>query len=105
MRKYDLEEIDRMRAAVGELAPQDSIEDRLRTYMLNGSGPEELEQYAKLIAEKRLLKARIREAEMLIKQQSCEHSWQESVAINGKVWRECPKCRKSERIEVAKAKA
>jgi hypothetical protein len=52
-RKYSVEEIDRMRAAI--IAPYHHlpavefigfavVEDRLRTFMLNGTEPEELEQ-------------------------------------------------------------
>ncbi len=47
-RKYSVAEIDRMRHAIscGYMGPSNStlIEDRLRTYMLNGTDPEELEQ-------------------------------------------------------------
>lgn len=57
-RKYTVEEIDRMRRLVeaslfplpGSLAlydhldKADSVEDRLRTYMLNGTEPDELAQ-------------------------------------------------------------
>ena len=48
-RKYSVAEIDRMRNAVYQLYPEwynpkpAQVEDRLRTYMLNGNSPEELE--------------------------------------------------------------
>ena len=48
-RKYSVAEIDRMRNAVYGLYPESywpkapEVEDRLRTYMLNGTTPEELE--------------------------------------------------------------
>ncbi len=50
-RKYSVKEIDRMRCAVENIIsimdigrPDDSnVEDRLRTYMINGTDPEELE--------------------------------------------------------------
>jgi len=63
-RKYSLDELDRMRRAISvELWPRGTfrgpvfgyvpegeqslaIEDRLRTYMLNGTTPEELEERA-----------------------------------------------------------
>lgn len=55
-RKYSVEEIDRMRAAIaaGRVhgyhinadARDRLIEDRLRTYMLNGTEPKELEDEA-----------------------------------------------------------
>lgn len=53
-RKYSLSEIDRMRTAVGFLcsygvrtpAEAAACEDRLRTYMANGTDPEELERAA-----------------------------------------------------------
>lgn len=45
-RKYSVAEIDRMRKAIDSTyylqAP--AVEDRLRTYMLNGTDPEELER-------------------------------------------------------------
>ena len=47
-RKYSIDEIDRMRRAVHDICRNnDLVEDRLRTYMLNGTEPEELMQYAK----------------------------------------------------------
>jgi hypothetical protein len=43
-RKYSVAEIDRMRAAVATKSFGDpGVEDRLRTYMLNGTDPDELE--------------------------------------------------------------
>lgn len=57
-RKYSISELDRMRRALRWLKPYRSeettpllIEDRLRTYMLNGTDPEELEQAASVIEE------------------------------------------------------
>ncbi len=59
MRKYSVDEIDRMRDALEEVASNrnfylhqaavkpETIEARLRTYMVNGTDPEELEQIAK----------------------------------------------------------
>jgi hypothetical protein len=61
-RKYSVSEIDRMRRAITEVvwdqhwSPKTQapvIEDRLRTYMLNGTEPEELEALSKPIVEKR----------------------------------------------------
>ncbi len=58
MRKYSVDEIDRMRQALEEIewcrdsynqAKSKTIEARLRTYMTNGTDPEELEQKAKLV--------------------------------------------------------
>lgn len=51
-RKYSLDEIDQMRLAVLDLAggwraSLAVVEDRLRTYMLNGTDPEELVHAAK----------------------------------------------------------
>lgn len=54
MRKYSINEIDRMRSAIerGFYAPGDStkraaiVEDRIRTHMVNGTEPEELERAA-----------------------------------------------------------
>lgn len=56
-RKYSIDEIDRMRFAVGRLHfssgpynPRNEaarLEDLLRTYMTNGTAPEELEAAAK----------------------------------------------------------
>jgi hypothetical protein len=45
-RKYSVAEIDRMRILIMKMRRFDTIpvEERLRTYMLNGSEPEELEQ-------------------------------------------------------------
>ncbi len=52
-RKYNIAEIDRMRTAIkwsygeGNYDPQErnaDIENRLRTYMANGTEPEELEE-------------------------------------------------------------
>lgn len=48
-RKYSVPEIDRMRMAIYGLYPESNwtkapeVEDRLRTYMLNGTTPDELE--------------------------------------------------------------
>jgi hypothetical protein len=43
-RKYSVAEIDRMRGALVSMCSSDrDAEDRLRTYMLNGTEPEELE--------------------------------------------------------------
>lgn len=47
-RKYSVSEIDRMRSAVRRLIVSENIqmqEEYLRTYMLNGSGPEELDRH------------------------------------------------------------
>jgi hypothetical protein len=51
-RKYSVSEIDRMRRAValmmiGPCRNGAEVEDRLRTYMLNGTDPEELDEAAK----------------------------------------------------------
>lgn len=46
-RKYSIQEIDRLRAAlVFKLFGADTrmVEEQLRTYMFNGTGPEELEE-------------------------------------------------------------
>lgn len=45
-RRYSVDEIDRMRLSVMYLVRNDErkCEDRLRTYMLNGTEPEELQQ-------------------------------------------------------------
>lgn len=52
-RKYSISEIDRMRSALewsygggvyNAAARSAEVEDRLRTYMLNGTDPEELEE-------------------------------------------------------------
>ncbi len=52
-RRYSFEEINRMRTALNYLlmAPfgidnKAQVEDQLRTYMINGTDPEELEQQA-----------------------------------------------------------
>lgn len=55
-RKYSVNEIDRMRRAIGLSYPMDGsyvqadrdadIESRLRTYMQNGTDPEELEEFS-----------------------------------------------------------
>jgi len=44
--KYSIDEIARMREAVTTLTGSDGAEERLRTYMLNGTEPAELEQAA-----------------------------------------------------------
>lgn len=57
-RKYSVSEIDRMRRAIFEMrllpyggdSIQQIIEERLRTYMLNGTDPEELEAEAMSIS-------------------------------------------------------
>lgn len=110
MRKYDLSEIDRMRSATQMILDMVSgdrtgktAEDHLRTYMLNGTDPEELEQYAKLTRDKFDLEWRIKDAERLIKQHSCQHEWRDGpniIAEDGKLARvrECQKCCKSERV-------
>jgi hypothetical protein len=41
-RKYSVDEIERMRDAVRHLTTHLEVEDQLRTYMLNGTDPEEL---------------------------------------------------------------
>lgn len=51
-RKYSLDEIDRMRMAVHDISGGNGVslslvEERLRTYMLNGTSPEELETAAR----------------------------------------------------------
>jgi hypothetical protein len=52
-RKYSVSEIDQMRSAVSIMFPitynakAAEIEDRLRTYMIAGTDPDELEQSAK----------------------------------------------------------
>ena len=61
MRKYSVTEIDRMRRAVRTIeghrpafwdgSADAKCEDRLRTYMLNGTEPEELEATADKRAE------------------------------------------------------
>jgi hypothetical protein len=59
-RKYSVAEIDEMRAAVAGMwsMPADEtlkmrlVEERLRTYMLNGTEPSELEEAARLFREK-----------------------------------------------------
>lgn len=58
-RKYSISEIDRMRVAISSgmswsHGAKDTpiIEDRLRTHMLNGTEPEELEAAAKDFEEK-----------------------------------------------------
>lgn len=48
-RKYSVSEIDRMRQALLSICGMDRdflgpVEEQLRTYMLNGTDPEELEQ-------------------------------------------------------------
>ena len=53
-RKYSIAEIDRMRAVLDRSAyfPSDErireriVEDRLRTHLLNGTTPEELEEFS-----------------------------------------------------------
>jgi hypothetical protein len=54
-RKYSVSEIDRMRAALSDcnsVWKARDLEDRLRTYMLNGTDPEELEaRGAELVAQ------------------------------------------------------
>lgn len=54
-RKYSVAEIDRMRVALKDcnyIWHAHNLEDRLRTYMLNGTDPEELEALAvKCLAE------------------------------------------------------
>jgi hypothetical protein len=52
-RRYSIEEIDRMRVAVHRMyrwanndATPAAIEDRLRTFMANGSDPDEMEKIA-----------------------------------------------------------
>ena len=72
MRKYDLDEIDRMRAAVmhiyrpgGGFSEEDyrRIEDQLRTYMANGTDPVELETRVQDIYEQQQrIKERMRSA-------------------------------------------
>lgn len=66
-RKYSVAEIDQMRSAVerGFSRPADPmkaaliIEDRLRTYMLNGTEPEELERAAEDFHKKWLEENRV----------------------------------------------
>jgi hypothetical protein len=61
-RKYSVQEIDRMRVAIPKLAQRyealDGVtkEERLRTYMLNGTDPEELEREAEAAMRQRRLK-------------------------------------------------
>lgn len=43
--KYSIEEIDRMRSAT-KMLNSSAVEDRLRTFMLNGTEPEEIEAAA-----------------------------------------------------------
>lgn len=43
-RKYSISEIDRMRTAIAWIFPSGDIENLLRTYMQNGTEPEELEK-------------------------------------------------------------
>jgi hypothetical protein len=57
MRKYSFEEIDRMRDALAWIleyryTPHTRIEDYLRTYMMNGTDPEELEEEARKAKER-----------------------------------------------------
>ncbi len=69
-RKYSLDEIDKMRGALRTLCihlevpylPKEKnaeIEDQLRTYMLNGTDPDELKEHAtkKRLAESQRLDA------------------------------------------------
>lgn len=57
-RKYSVTEIDQMRFAMVRmyLGPDNPtlIEERLRTYMLNGTEPDELEEAADAFTQKRL---------------------------------------------------
>jgi hypothetical protein len=62
---YSVKEIDRMRHAIGYLVPDTperraDIEDRLRTYMLNGTDPEELEAAKNEEIERRVQEKRER---------------------------------------------
>lgn len=115
MRKYDLAEIERMRAAAQSLLmgsgyrpvttgrdDKDTAEDRLRTYMLNGTDPEELEKYAKLKLEQLNLAQQVRDAERLMKQHSCQHDWGDSHSFwencEQKYDRVCKKCHKRELV-------
>ena len=61
VRKYSVNEIDRMRAAivaparqrpVTEFIDAATVEDRLRTYMLNGTEPEELEEMSRNLTDR-----------------------------------------------------
>lgn len=61
-RKYSVAEIDAMRAAIGNSIrrPVDErvIEERLRTHMLNGTEPEELQRAADDFFDKEMARLR-----------------------------------------------
>lgn len=55
-RHYDLDEIDRMRTAISTILDREAdgrVEDQLRTYMMNGTSPQSLEQEADLAERRR----------------------------------------------------
>lgn len=51
-RKYSVAEIDDLRQALEWLNPRSGLEDRLRTYMLNGTTAEEVDEYRISIGKK-----------------------------------------------------
>lgn len=52
-RKYSVREIDRMRDAISSMFGSHGAEDKLRTYMMNGTDPAELEEAARPVQEAR----------------------------------------------------
>jgi hypothetical protein len=102
--KYSVAEIDRMRAAafkmtgwnehdpceLGQRASR--AEDKLRTYMLNGTSPGELEDAASTIVKGIWEQRAARDRAILAKQAVCEHNFTHENRAN---FKECLKCGKS----------
>jgi hypothetical protein len=85
-RKYSIAEIDRMRRAVAFSCSCKEVEDRLRTYMLNGTDPEELERMKADIIEARIQQKRA--ARDLSAQRPAAHArripWPNKIALSSK---------------------
>lgn len=100
-RKYSVTEIDRMRAAVvrmtgwNEYDPCPSserptrAEEKLRTYMLNGCSPEEIEDRAKTVIEDAMAQRRARDEARAEMQRVCDHQYTHEDRAN---FKECLKC-------------
>lgn len=67
--KYTVDEIRRMREAVETLTGSDGAEDRLRTYMQNGTTVEELEAAARQIENARMARQSSQQAYREFRQQ------------------------------------
>lgn len=97
-RKYDVAEIDRMRAAVARLLVNSgatNAEDHLRTYMVNGTDPEELEKYADVVEARKRADMEVARAERVLKQHTCQHKWVTDARFiigSAKPQQHCNKC-------------